>query len=600
MFRYLRLVFFLSVLFCVISGCKKEQQDPPAVNFTLNSVDPLAIQFSATAQDVEASNIKEVGFVWRKQPMPTKENSFVKVMNNATVNFNFKLATGLEADSTYYARAYLITKSKETIYSQEISFKGKKGSAINFQTTLGEYTWDDELEVQLFNDLDIDLTKLEFVLDKNLKFVPLKIIGNTIYFKIPLEANPASWYSMLDVQLYGAHIASVPIRFKIPKIIQSQEIYGTVGEKIKLTGDNFHPLKDRNTVLFGNNKFVVLNATKTTLEVEIADTQYSYSDKITVQTSPVLKTISEFNAKVYKHFKRIAPFPGPARISPLVFEANNKMYLGLGFGHFASILQDMWEYTPATDSWKQIADLPSVPGYSKAMVIDGKIYVVPASVIIGNQGTNYVFNYDSGTNTWKKVSDYPNYPLKGMSAFSSNNYGYLLSGYIYDSRNYQYVFSYVMRYDPLKNLWKVIENFPGTPRGEATVIKIGNKVTLLAGDSYNFSVGPRYPADSWSFDLNTEKWVKLKDLSPIVNTPQFSFTVNGKGYIGSALFNTNSVTSELIEYNPETDTYAKVDNLLDQNKVFAGAAAVGNVGYILCGDNNSGNRGTNVILRFIP
>ena len=105
---------------------------------------------------------------------------------------------------------------------------------------------------------------------------------------------------------------------------------------------------------------------------------------------------------------------------------NGRIYLFGGFSRPGKELawqpiDNAWEYTPETDSWKALAPLPTRRGAGGAAVVNGKIYVIGgASTLPGASdpairfdgqprdsvlGTNE--EYDPATNSWKSGAPMP-------------------------------------------------------------------------------------------------------------------------------------------------------------------------------------------------
>lgn len=105
---------------------------------------------------------------------------------------------------------------------------------------------------------------------------------------------------------------------------------------------------------------------------------------------------------------RLNDFPGQARVAGTQFSHNGKGYVLHGEGRTHDFLPtaEFWEYTPATDSWKQ---LPSAPGVGRW---------APGSFVIGNNV--YAFGgSDAGTmGEYVDKKDTWTFPLSGSSGIN--------------------------------------------------------------------------------------------------------------------------------------------------------------------------------------
>ena len=100
---------------------------------------------------------------------------------------------------------------------------------------------------------------------------------------------------------------------------------------------------------------------------------------------------------------------------------NNKIY---GFGGFTlpetgppgwTPINNVWEYDPATDEWKELAPMPTRRGAASAAVTNGKIYVTGGANILPGVNENGIHparphnvvatveEYDPAANTWRTV-----------------------------------------------------------------------------------------------------------------------------------------------------------------------------------------------------
>ncbi|MDX2362200.1 MAG: T9SS type A sorting domain-containing protein [Crocinitomicaceae bacterium] len=106
------------------------------------------------------------------------------------------------------------------------------------------------------------------------------------------------------------------------------------------------------------------------------------------------------------------PFPGYARLSSISFVQDNKGYIicGYGPGAFSDLTSEVWQYTPATDTWFQYPDFPGTKRrYSTGLSIGGRCYLGT-----GTNGTNFndfwEFSAVAGTHEMFDESSFSVYP----------------------------------------------------------------------------------------------------------------------------------------------------------------------------------------------
>jgi N-acetylneuraminic acid mutarotase len=109
-----------------------------------------------------------------------------------------------------------------------------------------------------------------------------------------------------------------------------------------------------------------------------------------------------------------ADFPGTARGSAAGFVIGSKGYLGTGTvaGTGYTPVHDFWEYDPQTDRWTSRADFPGTSrGYAQAFGLGSKGYLGLGMVGINSSGTQLtlvrdIWEYDPQTNSWTQKPDY--------------------------------------------------------------------------------------------------------------------------------------------------------------------------------------------------
>jgi len=103
-------------------------------------------------------------------------------------------------------------------------------------------------------------------------------------------------------------------------------------------------------------------------------------------------------------------------------------------------------YNPATDTWTQASDMPSVRMTHSASVVDGKIYIIGGGNLVVNQIDlpSTVDVYDPATDTWTMAADFPN-PRGEHTASVVDGKIYAIGG---DTGPGTAILSIVEEYDP--------------------------------------------------------------------------------------------------------------------------------------------------------
>jgi len=164
----------------------------------------------------------------------------------------------------------------------------------------------------------------------------------------------------------------------------------------------------------------------------------------------------------------------------VAFSLNGKAYFGLGFDGPTLISHpELWEYTPSTDQWRNIADFPRaiVKGSpALAFAINNKGYVA-VSITGGNTFLD-LYEYDPQTNSWLKKADMPGNQVVNFW-FTNNNKGYI--GAVTQSG------TAVWEYDASTNSWRQAASVPSSSTGSAGAFTVNGKSYVVAGKGTSFT-----------------------------------------------------------------------------------------------------------------
>jgi N-acetylneuraminic acid mutarotase len=202
---------------------------------------------------------------------------------------------------------------------------------------------------------------------------------------------------------------------------------------------------------------------------------------------------------------------------------NGKIYLFGGFSRPGKELawqpiDNAWEYTPETDSWKALGPLPTRRGAGGAAVINGKIYVIGgASTLPGASdpairfdgqprdsvlGTNE--EYDPATNTWKGRAPMPTARNHFLTAVVGDKIyaigGRLGSTFITRSSNTEVT----EEYDVAQNVWRTRAAMPTARSGVAGGVYNG-KIYVAGGEFQNDKIMAAFRAFE-AYDPATNTW----------------------------------------------------------------------------------------------
>ncbi len=186
---------------------------------------------------------------------------------------------------------------------------------------------------------------------------------------------------------------------------------------------------------------------------------------------------------VNNEWSSIADFPGEGGSWATSVFLQGKGYVMFGGdSDLDNYSNEIWEYTPDTDTWILKTTLPSSERRrAVGFIHEGKIYAGLGGT--ASQVFSDFWEYDIDTDTWTQKASFPTAHSKGC--FSFNIEGQLVIGGCLNSadNNNQELFMY----DPLTNTWAQHEDFPGDPRSHTFSEQVDNKGYVGTGRNYNTS-----------------------------------------------------------------------------------------------------------------
>lgn len=211
-------------------------------------------------------------------------------------------------------------------------------------------------------------------------------------------------------------------------------------------------------------------------------------------------------------------FPGGSRdFGVAVADPDDStIYYGTGNNNGATFLSDWWAFYTPTHTWTQMANFPGGPrAFAVGFFANGKIYVGTGDDDDSiNYASNDFWQYTPSSNTWVRVADVPGMPLRSASSFSIGNFGYVCLGL--NNSSYS---SAGWRYNTLTNNWRPIANYGGGTMSDGVAFAIDS----------NGYVGTGYSGDStysqfWEYTFDSSATLGVPAL--IVKTPTASLYPN--------------------------------------------------------------------------
>ncbi len=233
-------------------------------------------------------------------------------------------------------------------------------------------------------------------------------------------------------------------------------------------------------------------------------------------------------------------FPGEARYAAFGFSLNDKIYMG--GGHYKgrngddrkeNFHKDFWEYDPATDTWTQKADLPFPEVvFVTSFTINQKGYITTGITdepdIDEFIYSNDLWEYNPLLDEWKQKASFPGTPRIGAAGFSYEQKGYVglgSSANIFNTPTIYY--NDLWQYDAITDSWSEKRSFPGLaePRG----------VLSLSTSQYGYAIinGAEEALTCWRYNFSSDEWTRVKDFEK----PSDNNSLNSVGIVSGFVLN---------------------------------------------------------------
>jgi N-acetylneuraminic acid mutarotase len=256
-----------------------------------------------------------------------------------------------------------------------------------------------------------------------------------------------------------------------------------------------------------------------------------------------VQDVYRYSGNTWSHIADCATF---GRVNGVAFTVNGKGYVGTGYiqanNNTPVLLNDLWEYNPATGAWTQ-----------KASISSGRY---------------------------------------GSFCFVIGNYGYIGCGY---STNYR---SDCARYNAVTNTWSSIASLPAPEaRYGAAGFSIGTKGFMSCGSK---SANPSEQKDLWQYDTLTNVWIAKASLPVAANACIWpaGFAINGKGYVAGGVSSTVNIYNACFEYDTTGNSWIQKASM-PLNTSMCAEWVSGNEAFLVSGLNAGANPGT-AFIKFNP
>jgi N-acetylneuraminic acid mutarotase len=173
------------------------------------------------------------------------------------------------------------------------------------------------------------------------------------------------------------------------------------------------------------------------------------------------------------------------RTHPAMVRIKDKIYIGMGTNVSDKNLNDWWEYDITKNTWLQKASLPSLPRHHPFyFAVNDKAYVGfgHGSVKLNDKIIYKDFyQYSPETDSWKQLKDFPESGRVAGTQFDYNGFGYILSGQGETHQNF--TTGEFWKYNPTNDSWSVLPPPQGSSRWAPGSFMIDKKLYFVGGQS---------------------------------------------------------------------------------------------------------------------
>jgi N-acetylneuraminic acid mutarotase len=263
----------------------------------------------------------------------------------------------------------------------------------------------------------------------------------------------------------------------------------------------------------------------------------------------------------------------PWRSSMAAGTINGTIYVVGGWRRDMTPLARVDAYRVATNTWSQVASLPSARAeVNGASMINGKLYVTGGSDR-NRTATRTLFVYDPQTNRWTRKADMPRPSCDGDQGVIAGML-YVYTG-CYAKDNAGMVF---FRYNPMNDSWARRAAPPVDHHWGAGAVANG-KFYLAGGfkPSCNLQcIGNHSEVSAYNPATNT--WM-AKSLMPNPGEFTAAATLNGRIYLAGGTY-FGEISDKLRVYDPSTDGWTYKASMPESHSAGAAAVAGGRLFYI--------------------
>lgn len=217
------------------------------------------------------------------------------------------------------------------------------------------------------------------------------------------------------------------------------------------------------------------------------------------------------------------------------------------------------------------------------MSIKRKLGILTAFMLLFSACVSEEDSYTQGV--WERKSDFDGSARGYACSFNIGSYGYVFGG-----STGKKSLRDLWVYDTENNYWKQCASLPeeGTERHDAVAFSVNGKGYITTGVVH--STG-KYLNDTWEYNPDTDTWRRMDDFPGTPRYGALSFSIGGYGYVGAGKDEDNYL-KDIYRFNPEAPSGSQweiVTGYGGSKRLYATTFVIDDVAYICCGENNNSN-----------
>ncbi len=206
------------------------------------------------------------------------------------------------------------------------------------------------------------------------------------------------------------------------------------------------------------------------------------------QDGTLQNTLWEYNPQK-DEWTSLGETPLKTRVNATACVVNDTVYVGLGFANRwgaytdSLALRDFWQYVPATNTWKRLADYPTHKTI-KCVAFTTKTDLYVGCGFQANAGTE-MYRYNTPTNTWiacATSAEHKTFPLTGSCGGQAAGRYFLGTGYSTAGYNLWY------EYNLTNGAFTERQPIPTKSRSTAAATSTENYIYVIGGQHFGGTV----------------------------------------------------------------------------------------------------------------